>query len=101
MAQSWEGRTEGAWLRRLLVGEMVQLERIELRVVDVRVAAHRDGANKPAETIRDTAASWSERRTPTRGHKNAGNALMMAFARRRVRSVRRHRERRSGPELRC
>jgi hypothetical protein len=52
MAEGWEGRTEGAGFGRLLVGEMVQLKCIELRVVDVRVAAHSDGtANEPAGMV--------------------------------------------------
>lgn len=58
MAKSWQGRTQGTGLGRLFMGEMVQREGIlcmcisppssgadviepyQLRVVDVRVAAH-------------------------------------------------------------
>ena len=61
MAESWQGRTNSAWLGRLLVRKMVQREGIlcalawlnsdagvgaayQLRVVDVGVATHADNA---------------------------------------------------------
>jgi hypothetical protein len=53
----------------------------QLRVVDVRVAAHLDGAVDAVTAMsKDTTATQSTRFTPPTGWRNAGKALIMAFA---------------------